>query len=271
MLNTMFILLLLGGLVGLLCVGVGIFLLYKRYGDNAIQVTLGGFGEIKTSQSGLVLIFFGLFLFTFSSYSYAQARKVEELKSQLNSFMITTAKNLRREFHSITDNQKPPIAPEAFNHVNFLIGVLQQIDQDNGHGFYYTGEVKLWEGTHLKDVRQDFFRYIEVLDSIPESEKGGATGALITYERPRGFSRQRSGWIHNLLANDFFAEAMTELDSARKLLVLELARQQIAASLSCYPVGFLQSEYPPTLTQIIPTKVLQQNIDREIEALKPKK
>lgn len=257
--------------MGLLCICSGIFLLHKHYRNDAVKVKIAGFGEIHSRQSGLVLIFFGLFLFAFSNSSYARAKKAEELRSQLSNFMVATAKNIRREFHEITGQQKPPITPDSFKHLGVLIGVLQQIDPDNGHAFYFTAEDKLWEGVPLKDVRSDFYRYIEVSNALPANETGGDTGVQIIYERPRGYGRQRSGWIHNLLANDFYSEAASEVNVATKMLLLEKARDQVALSLKDYPDGFVQTEYPPTINRIIPTKALQQDVKNQLETLETKK
>jgi hypothetical protein len=263
-------LLLLAVAIALLCVCVGIYLLVKRYVGAIVQIKVPVFGEIQTAQTGSVLIFFGLFLFWFSTNSFSQARKAEELKTQLDTVMITTARTLRDEFRGIRDSHTPPSPPELFNHINFLIDVLSQIDSDNGHAIYFKAEVKLAEGKSLKEVRPEFFRYIEVQDSLPERERGGETGEIIIYQRPRGYARQRSGWIHNALANDFYTEAMAEMDPATKLLFLEKARNQVAASLLDFPSGFVQRVYPGTLIPLVPTKILQQNLEKQIEASKAK-
>lgn len=267
--NIIFSFLLFGGLLtGLLCVCAGIFLLDKHYRNDAVKVKIGAFGEIHSRQSGLVLTFFGLFLFAFSSSSYSQTKKVDELHSQLDVFMVATAKNMNREFHEVVDNQKPPIPSDSFKHLSFLISVLQQIDPNNGHAIYFTAEDKLWEGVPLKDVRPYFYKYIEVLNALPETETGGDTGVQIIYERPKGYGRQRSGWIYNLMANDFYSEAVSEANIDTKTLLLEKARDQVALSLKYYPDGFLQTEYPPSINRITPTKLLQQDINHQFEIVK---
>ncbi|MBE7466489.1 MAG: serine/threonine protein kinase [Planctomycetes bacterium] len=124
-----------------------------------------------------------------------------------------------------------------FSEAETTIEALRALDENNGHVWYYKGEIKRisnpdrftskssrkassgpFEGLH--EYQQDFLRYLEIASSLPESETGGAMGSEICYERPKGFCVQRTAWIHHLLAIDFYEEAMASVepsDRAAKL------------------------------------------------------
>lgn len=255
--------LLSGIMISLVCVLVGIYFLINRYSAGKIQIEFGRFGKINTTQTGLALIFLSLFLFVLSQHSYIQMRRIEDLRTTLDKVIITTARNLRQEFHAIVDIQRPPVVSSAFSRVNLFIGVLQQIDPMNGHALYYAGEVKRAEGMK-KEAQQDFYRYIEAQDALPNSERSKDTGAEICYATPKGFCRQRSGWIHHLLANDFYSDALSEKNPATQEFLFERALTLANASLLDFPGGFGGPG------QLIPTKVLVEGVKIEIERLKKK-
>src|SRR5262249_41866376 len=137
-------------------------------------------------------------------------------RSSLDSLITSTARDLRREFHLVIDGSKPPLSPERFARVEFLIGLLRQVDPSNGHAYYYAGEVYRWTG-RLEAAQSQFYKYIETLDSVPKKEKSGGIDAEICYERPHGYCRQRTAWIHHELANDFYKDGQSTQDPAEKL------------------------------------------------------
>ena len=204
--SAIFITLLIGGLVlGLLCGFTGLCLLAKRVSGKTTEVEFRGFGKIKTTETGLLLMFLGIFFFAYSGFAYDRSRKSEELQTQLDKLLTRTARTLWKEFHAVTDRREPPVNADAFSRVRLLVEVLQQIDVTNGHALYYAGEVKRWRDLP-RAAHEEFYKYLEVQGALLEGEKGGSTGSEICYERPRGYCLQRSGWIHHLLANDFYEQ-----------------------------------------------------------------
>ena len=66
--------------------------------------------------------------------------------------------------------------------------------------------------TGLDTYHEDFYQYLELARKQPTSVTSGDMGSEICYESPKGFCAQRTAWIHHLLANDFYEEAMATAD-----------------------------------------------------------
>lgn len=146
------------------------------------------------------------------------------------------ARQLRSEFgrarEALARNGKAD-----FTQAEGTLEALRALDENNGHVWYYKGEIKrngnpdrfTTKGVlkasagpfdRLHEYQQDFLRYLEIAAALPESETSGAMGSEICYERPKGFCVQRTAWIHHLLAIDFYEEAMASAeprDRAAKL------------------------------------------------------
>ncbi len=260
--NVVFIALLLGGLAtSLACVGVGLFLLFRRGRGGLTEIRVRFFGTLKTGESGIALIFLGLVLFVISGSAYAQARKADEARTQLDDVKIRTARSLRDEFHAVVDNGKSPLPAAGFGRVNLLIAVLQQMDEENGHALYYAGEVARAEGREIQEQEQ-FYKYLEVQDTLPKSETWGDSGSEICYTRPEGFCRQRSGWIHHLLANDSYSDGLNEPDAAKKEYLFNKALEEARVSLDDYPTGFGGPG------QGVSTKILVGTLTKDVAAVK---
>jgi hypothetical protein len=259
--SSIFVTLLLGGLVlGLLCGFTGLYLLVKRVRGKTTEVQFRGFGKIKTTETGLALMFLGIFFFVYSGFAYDRAKKGEELQTQLDKVLTRTARTLREEFRSVTDNHEPPVKADAFSRVSLLVEVLRQIDATNGHALYYAGEVKRWRGLP-RAAHPDFNKYLEVQRTLSENEKGGGTGSEICYEHPRGYCRQRSGWIHHLLANDFYQQGISETDPSQRLFRFRKALKQARDAMRDFPPDGFDQSVP------LPTPVLEKRLTKEIEAL----
>jgi len=86
--NFFLTLLLAGGLTGLVCIGLGGYLLLRRRaGQTEIVVT--GLGRVKTAQTGIVVMVLGCFLFVFSTAGYAQARKLRTVSTELHATKLS--------------------------------------------------------------------------------------------------------------------------------------------------------------------------------------
>ena len=169
--------------------------------------------------------------------------------------LVRTADELRRAFRTATENRKPPLSREAFRQVLRLISTMQQLDTNNGHAHYYSGEVNRWMGMH-RESHEGFFRYLDFASTRP---KGTETSVEECYGRADGYCRQRTGWIHHLIANDLYSEARSNPDGIAKLSLYESGLRHTKAALDWYPGGFIQH---------IPTKALAETLHREITDLK---
>lgn len=196
------------------------------------------FGEISTPYPGLVVTFFGIFLFIAATAFYFNAKKEQEMSAALNPIMIETAKNLHTEFHLVVDQHERPIPQQLFGRTIDLINLLFKLDSRNGHAIYYLGEIKRFEGNCIGS-KDEFLRYIDVHDTLPESERGGDISQNTCYVRARGFCRQRTGWIQYLLAYRIYWEAMQEKDAhVRKEKLKEALRQLDDSKTSFFPSTF---------------------------------
>ena len=148
------------------------------------------------------------------------------------------------------------------------IGDLFALDKRNGHALYYRGETTRIKATDKFDPKscpkkidgeafsfdpyeEDFYVYIENERNLAESEKGGDLRAEICYTRTGGYCRQRTGWIHHLLANDFYSQASRAVDS-------DIRREKLQRALD--HARKAQSLYPPSgFDQCVPTKVIVAN------------
>src|ERR1700730_10855327 len=127
--NAVFATLVLGGLlVRLISVVSAVYLLFKRVSKETTEIEFAHFDKIKTTQGGLALAFLGIFLFWYSASAYDHAKQSDKMRSNLDSVMTTNARELHKEFHLATDGRIPPLNPDSFSRVDFLIRLLQQID-----------------------------------------------------------------------------------------------------------------------------------------------
>jgi len=287
MCNSFFTIIVVGVMLSLFFVLVGTYFLIKRFGRRKTEIDLTFIGKLKTTETGLVLIFIGIFLFAYSSSNYLRekrselvkeeltsARKnVESISLQLKAVMTKAAKRLWMEYKDVIaksenlektrNGEKPWIRTEKFNRVHALIGFFQEIDPLNGHALYFSGEVKRWEG-HIDESHHFFYKFIEVFDSLPENQKAGSTGSESCYENENGYCRQRSAWIRHLLALDFFEAGNKERDIDTKKRFYEESLMHTVNALRDYPQGFVQ--FIPT--QVIKTKLKKELDDLNLESIK---
>lgn len=247
-----FVLLLVGAIFGLLCVIVGIYLLIKRFAGRT-EINIPIFGTLKTAESGVAVLFIGVFLFAFSIGAFAQTRKLEvqtkkvdALTSQVDALSVEAAGMLREAFRQ-----------KDFSSVEILVNLLFGIDRTSGHALYYAGELKRARGMRPESHRE-FYRYLDIEATLLESERGGGIEAEICYQRAKGYCKQRAAWIHHLLANDFYRTALKEMDESNKRDWLMRALKQAKAAMSIFPGGFVQH---------IPTSELKREIAAALTAI----
>ena len=164
--------------------------------------------------------------------------------------MVDTSRDLRKEYNDVRNAHPDPIDPQLFVRAGFLVRFLQRIDDQNGHAFYFSGEMRRRAGKR-EESHQFFYRYLEQQATLKDSHRDGGSGAEICYERPRGYCAQRSGWIHHLLASDFYNAGLAATEPAEKRLHFVKAAEQVSASLEDYPPGFVQEKATKVLEALI--------------------
>jgi hypothetical protein len=120
-----------------------------------------------------------------------------------------------------------------------FISVLDR--PSNGHARYYRGEIA-WRSGKRNQLRDHLGRYVDVARSEAETER--CVGTV------RGYCKQRTEWVWNLLANDYFNEAKEERDASKKNGALAQAHQFAAAVLARRPDGFPQGVTVLSTTEI---------------------
>lgn len=169
-----------------------------------------------------------------------------------NNGIIKTAEELRRKFRSLTENRKPPLPLDDFDIVSDIINALKQIDVNNGHALYYSGEVKRWTD-RKEESHQDFYQYLEFEKTLPRKYREGERIVQICYERADGYCRQRTGWIHHKLANDFYNKGLSDIEVDNKLYHFRLSLEHVMSTLVFYPDGFEQ----PVATLVLKKRLEQ--------------
>ena len=254
---ALLLLLYLGFVIGVLACGMGIyFLILKITGVHKLG-DVPGIGEFGTLQAGSSLVMIGAYCFYYSLATYLPLQNGAVLQSRVDRLLVDTGRELRKEYNEVRNAHADPVNPERFSRASFLVGFLQRIDDQNGHAFYFSGEMRRRTGKR-DESRQFFYRYLEQQATLKDAHRQGGTGAEICYERPRGYCAQRSGWIHHLLANDFYDSGVAATDRADKRVQFASAAQQAAKSLEDFPEGFVQER---------PTKVLQALVAEALEKL----
>lgn len=260
---TMSLLLGTGLLIGVICTTIGIYFLVMRLRGITRLADLPGIGEVGTLQAGISMLSVGGYCFWHAAATFAPIVHGAELQSKLNKVLVTTSKQLRAEYRRAVGEPKAAGDPDRFGRALLLTEIMSHLDANNGHALYFAGEIKRAQGRPL-DSHADFYRYFEALSGSGTTEDLGDTNADSCYELPRGFCRQRSGWIRHLLAEDFYRQAQATSDAAQRLARFEAALKHAEAALRDYPGGF------DGLKQGTPTRAIGQSAKAEIERLRPK-
>jgi hypothetical protein len=254
---ALLVLLYAGFVIGVLACGMGLyFLVLKITGVHKLG-DVPGIGEFGTLQAGSSLVMIGAYCFYYSLATYLPLQNGAVLQSRVDKLVVDTSRDLRKEYTLVRNAHADPIGPEHLSRASFLVGFLQRIDEQNGHAFYFNGEIKRRAGKR-DESHQFYYRYLEQQVKLKNAHRDGGTGAEICYERPHGYCAQRSGWIHHLLANDFYNKGLAASDRAEKRVHFEQASKHADESLEDFPDGFVQEK---------PTRVLRSLVAEELKRL----
>ena len=189
---------------------------------------------------------------------------------------VQVAKRLRAEFVRVRDNLAS--GDGDFRQAEKLVDALKAHDPQNGHAWYFAGEIKRvrnsslftakscfkgWpdgKSEGLEAYQQDFYYYREIAITLPALETGGDPGSEACYNRARGYCAQRIAWIHHLLANDFYVHALT-LTGRNRIAPLSRAREFAVEARK-----YRRPEGGEGFDQCIDTTTLVEKINEELDA-----
>jgi len=251
----LYVIMSLATLAGLAAFCLGAYLLVAKKFRGKTTIKLAGFGEVETTHPGLALSFLGIFLFVCAFGLFFQAKKTREA---LEALMTATAKDLFAEFHRVIDNEPRPVKKESFRRTEELIALLRRIDPENGHALYYEGEVNRFE-ERCQQATDSLQRYVDIADSLPESEKGGDISQAICYQRAHGYCRQRTGWVLYLLAHRLYWQGLEGGSPSMQKAYFADALRKLDGSKEAFR--------PSVFNNLIPTEALDEAIKAQLKAL----
>lgn len=229
----------------------------RRASDHSPAVPGSRIGQ-KTVWSVLA----GLLLVVGASVGLLQYERKKATDAQIVSLMNAVDK----DYHKAV----PDTAA-----VQSEIDSIQRLDPSNGLALYYQGELKrlskpeLFKGGcvlatknlsgrpgELDAYEDDFRRYLDVASGLPASETSGPPNVNLCYSRPSGFCPQRTAWISQLLANDFYQEALLQTDRSTQVDLLNRAHDDAKQALDLY----VDEHGKHGFSQCIPTELLLSKI-----------
>jgi hypothetical protein len=201
-----------------------------------------------------------------------------ERKQSAEAKILKAVGNLRQDFrHAVNASQgsRQPYVTAAEADINAILS----LDPNNGTGFYYLGEIKRLNNPalftekscpiaanikgqqgELDAYETDFYHYLDVEASLPDSEKGGSSSAELCYSRPSGYCPQRTAWIDHLLANDLYLEASAANNQAAQSAALSRALKLAQKAVELYQdeehnPGFTQCQSTESLIRLIQSRL----------------
>lgn len=186
---------------------------------------------------------------------------VHQLETKIDAGKVSTitvtsiAKRMRDKFNAVYKIEAVPMSAKKFQGLELLAGILAAEDPLNGHVLYLEGEVKRAEA-QCEMARVSFQRYIEVANRR-KAEMGESTDGDYCYDLPRGYCRQRAGYIEYLLALGFYAQALSAPAASDKIAWIGDATNHLNRSYEWYRAPF---------NNVIPSKRLERSFKTVIDA-----
>ena len=140
--TVLLVLLCVGFVIGVVCCCMGLYLVILRMRGVPKLGDVPGLGEIGTLQSGASLVLIGAYCFYYALSTYLPLQNGAVLQQRVDRLLVDTSRDLRKEYNDVKNAAGATINPESFARTNFLISFMQRIDENNGHAFYFSGEVR---------------------------------------------------------------------------------------------------------------------------------
>jgi hypothetical protein len=188
-------------------------------------------------------------------------RRLRLAKSDLNQMLEVFPKNsvltragvvLASQFGSelkASDFEKRR-RPQDFAGSQDLIDFVQSLDAESGHVFYYQGEIARKIGAS-DNGHENFMHYLEEEPRVAHARDGGPSIEACR-SSAHGYCLQRTAWINQLLANDFYGSAKKAKDPSEGAALLKSAFSYACAAAELFNQhGFSdQDQLRPTLALI---------------------
>lgn len=111
------------------------------------------------------------------------------------------------------------LSADEFGAIDSVVNFLLAIDPHDGHGWYYRGEVQRLKyrkdrnGAGYLGSHSYFYKYANFLEMVAQEESGRSSGCA---DDENGYCQERTAWVSNLLALDFYRIALTKSEDKRK-------------------------------------------------------
>lgn len=195
--SIFYILLLVGIIIGFICILAGMYLLFKRR-QGYTEIKTSWVGEIKTYHPGIVLIFFGVFIFGFSTFSYGEYRKLlamERKVRELTYALESSNKQMKEGAHlifiepdlhgSIPFLGNIPFLQPHFSHFgkdNVSVAGLIEKDEENKMWLVMDGSISVGDKKTVKLMIDNVSKNVEKLIG----KKVEITGAPVILQNTKG-------------------------------------------------------------------------------------
>jgi hypothetical protein len=132
------VLLYTGFVIGALACGMGLYLLILKITGVHKLGDVPGIGEFGTLQTGSSLVMIGTYCFYYSLATFLPLHNGAALQSHVNTLVVETSRDLRKEYNEVRNAHADPIGLEHFTRAAFLVSFLERIDKQSGHHFIST-------------------------------------------------------------------------------------------------------------------------------------
>lgn len=184
------------------------------------------------------------------------------------------AVELRNEYTQGVDGLERTGKPD-FSRTIALVEAIRRMDPQNGHAWYYSGEIKRvskpdmfsakrcflgWpdgKPVDLGPYQEDFYRYLEVAATLPAVALSNPS-AEICYGQGNGYCLQRTAWIYQLLAIDFYRTGLA-MSGVDRITALTQAKHYVNGALK-----YRTPEGTAGFNQCIPSTLLLDKLNAEL-------
>ena len=184
----------------------------------------------------------------FDKETASETIRVPPPEQHLNPYGHALSLELRSEFIRAR-NKLDSGAIAEFSRAEEVLSSLHRVDESIAQIWYFEGEIKriknsrlftskscpkpLSAGGEIPDYyHQDFYRYLELARSVSEANTAADFGSEVCYQRLNGVCFQRTAWIHHLLGNDLYQEALATIDGPERNQKLKRAAVHVHQALT---------------------------------------
>ena len=151
----------------------------------------------------------------------AYRRCVRELSAASRQPIVTeSVRRLKNQYAAMLEAiYAHELSVDEFKAIDSVIDFQLAIDPHDGHGWYYRGEVqrlryrKDRNGAGYLGSHSHFYKYANFLEVVSREGSARPSGCA---DDENGYCQERTAWVSNLLALDFYRIALTKPEEKRK-------------------------------------------------------